>query len=67
MKQIDATFNLVFTTDSEQSLDSANKMKNDILEIFECALDDYLFKQNINSNEPHLITCDDFYIDDYED
>ena len=67
MKQIDATLNLTFTTDSEQSLEAESKMKNDILEIFASVLDDYLFKKSINSNEPHLITCDDFFIDEYED
>jgi hypothetical protein len=67
MKQIDANFYLNFTTENADNLPSPRQMNNDIQELFAAVLDNYLSNKDIGSNEVHLILCDDFAIDDYDE
>tara|TARA_R110000850_G_scaffold165803_3_gene290858 strand:+ start:5700 stop:5903 length:204 start_codon:yes stop_codon:yes gene_type:complete len=67
MKQVDASFLVNFTTENISELPSARQMNHDLQELFAAALDHYLSDKNIEGNEVHLILCDDFTIEDYEE
>ena len=65
-KQIDGNYLLSFTTDDDSKLPKPRQMQREIQEVLAAALDSYLHKKGISGNEVHLILCDDFTIEDYE-
>ena len=67
MKQVDGSFLVTFTTENVNELPTPRQMNNDIQELFAAVLDQYLHNKDITGNEVHLVLCDDFTIDDYEE
>lgn len=66
MKQVDATYELQFTTEDAQQLPAARQMNIDLQELFAAVLDSYLSDKNISANEVHLMLCDELFIEDHE-
>ncbi len=67
MKQIDADFNVSFTTESIGKIKSAYVMKQELTEIFSKALYEYLDKHDVEINEVHTIHSDEVFIDTLEE
>lgn len=65
-KQVGGSFLLNFTTENINELPSDRQMNDEIQELFELVLDSYLSIRNIEWHEVHLISCDDFTIEDYD-
>ena len=66
MKQVQGTFHLEFTTEQESNLPSAHTMKNELSDLFAVVVDNYLSNLDVEGEEVHLITADEFYIEDCE-
>lgn len=55
MKKVSAEYWLEFTTENCGSLPTGKKLDNELQELFAAALDNYLHKHNVSTNEVHLI------------
>lgn len=64
MKQVECNFYLNLTTENGDKLPKPRQMKHDIEELFAAALDSYMSKLEVESNEVHLILGDELTIDD---
>ena len=55
MKRVSGEYYLELTTEQDDRLPKARQFDNDIQELFAAALDGYLHKKGIESQEVHLI------------